>query len=362
MAVPHSTAPQEISHPLKCAERGCAFPPAPGETFCSYHAETFSAESSYVESALSGAISYRNAIGDGAGFHTESEFQHVIKIWKQWDAEGRCVGCGGPRDKLTKNCSLCLTEKKRISDALRAEGRCTSCARELDRVGWFCSVCLSRVLFLCRNRRAGRRAAGLCVRCGRNPALRGIGQCSTCTAQVAEADKRRYELRMRNGQCVDCGAKKITPHTRCSACKREVHKVSLALFRRRRAARICISCRAPLIDAHVLCRSCAKRHIKSDSSRYRRLKRSGICPRCKCISDRPHLLCSKCAKRNAEASIRRYRNRAQLGLCPGCGGSRSRDRKFRLCAKCRHTERAKSAKYYALRRGKHHKNRRVPAA
>ena len=301
MAVPHSTAPQEISHPLKCAERGCAFLAAPGETFCSYHAETFSAESSYVESSLSREISYRNAVGDGAGFQTEPEWQHVIRCRKQWDAEGRCVGCGGQRDKLTKNCSLCLTEKKRISDALRAAGRCYVCRRELDRVG---------------------------------------RDCSTCNSKLAEGKKIIYRRRMRNGQCVVCGAKNDTPQIRCRACKRKVHRDWLARIHRRRAAGVCASCGVSGIGARRICHSCAKRQSKCCMSRYRRLKYLGICPRCKNASDRPHRYCSTCVKRDVERDTRRYRSRAELGLCPYCGGSR--DHKFRLCAKCRQAARARA--------------------
>jgi len=165
MADSQSITPSDIFHPLKCSERGCPFPPAPGEILCSYHAEIFSSESSYVQSSLSRAISYRNAIDHEGGLQeTEPEWHHVMQCRKQWDAEGRCIGCGGQRDKLTKHCSLCLTEIKRRWDALLAAGLCTVCARESDRAGRVCSVCLSRLLFVNRNRRARRRAAGLCAR------------------------------------------------------------------------------------------------------------------------------------------------------------------------------------------------------
>ena len=130
--------------------------------------------------------------------------------------------------KLTKYCWDC-SEKRRIGGTgrmrqrRREAGTCLFCGGELTGDKLHCDDCLSK-----RNvqqntynvsKRQAREAEGLCVMCGKFPALEGRRICETCRQSSAAQGAAIHANRLRDGLCVSCGGERDSKHKSCSKCR-----------------------------------------------------------------------------------------------------------------------------------------------
>ena len=105
--------------------------------------------------------------------------------------------------------------RPRRRQARRDAGLCTSCGRRpRPDDGSVCEPCRTARRTFDRQRYAGRRAAGLCVRCAQ-PTFGGSSRCSRCAARETErtspecrsaVNRKRYAKRRARGVCTECGS------------------------------------------------------------------------------------------------------------------------------------------------------------
>ena len=194
---------------------------------------------------------------------------------------GLCVKCGKCPPAPDRSICVSCNEKARAAERaraerLRAEGkpvRDPDATRRADRE---------------RDRRqhAERKAAGLCVKCGRAPALPERTQCEPCAEKRLAADRarhararaegkprrdseaarladrergrRRRAERRAAGMCIRCGA--VAPEegrSMCEPCREDRRAAKRARRAERRAAGLCRKCAAPVTGGAAYCAPCA---------------------------------------------------------------------------------------------------------
>ena len=128
----------------------------------------------------------------------------------RWRAEGRCTRCGGETDPDHVQCAKCREEMKGIRnraakkwrDSKREQGKCTRCGIRFAEYGHsHCAICLklhrkSQAAYdphgaKAKARRETRRAAGLCIDCGKP--TQGHSRCPRCT-ELQRDRTRKYKI------------------------------------------------------------------------------------------------------------------------------------------------------------------------
>ena len=196
-----------------------------------------------------------------------------------------------------------------------------------------------------RRRAAGRRARGLCVKCGKRPPAPHGCQCEPCAEKRRSADRarhhRRTAARVTAGLCPRCGKHEPAPgRTLCESCADKRNRAGRARdarlraegkprqnrerarahererSRRERAARradgICTACgKAPASPNHASCEPCLEKRRNSDRARYAAGKAAGL----------PYGGANPEVKRRAgrARSRRRQQARVEAGQCIRCG-------------------------------------------
>ena len=261
---------------------------------------------------------------------------------------GLCIKCGkcppAPEHNICASCG----EQARAADRaraarLRAEGkpvRDPEARRRADRERG-------------RRQHAERRAAGLCVKCGRVPALPERTQCEPCAERRLAADRarhararaegktrrdseaarladrergrRRRAERRAAGLCIRCG--NIPPEegrSMCEPCRDDRRAAKRARRAERRAAGLCETCAAPVNGGAAYCGPCAaarnerrqrhpEAHREADRRRYAERRARGDCTRC----GKPANGAAEChACRDAARA--RYDARRAAGVCVKC--------------------------------------------
>ncbi len=190
-------------------------------------------------------------------------------------------------------------------------------------------------------RTAERRAAGLCLKCGKRPPAPHRSQCEVCAEKRRPADRERFhrrsEQRVAQGLCPKCGKQPPAPDRQlCEPCSEKTNRASRARDARlgaagmprrdperareyerersrreveaRRAAGICTKCgQTPAVEDHASCEQCLEMRRAGDRARYAAGKAAGL----------------KYGGANAEAkrksgrlkSKRRQKARRDAGLC-----------------------------------------------
>src|SRR5207244_10715905 len=77
----------------------------------------------------------------------------------------------------------------------------------------------SKVLTPGHIRIAKRRAAGLCLNCGKRPPINGKVKCKACRANHAAYDVTRNAARRASGLCLKCGKRPPINGSQCKACR-----------------------------------------------------------------------------------------------------------------------------------------------
>ena len=198
----------------------------------------------------------------------------------------------------------------------------------------------------CERERAGRqaaerRAADICIRCGKAPAGPERTACEDCLEKRRAADRTRYaagkaagklyggadpavkrrsgraksrrrqKARKEAGLCIRCGKRRpVDGGTTCAPCRDRRQAAERQQYAERRAARLCSRCGGPVHDGLSRCAPCAVideagRCPERKNARSRRLywkrRSAGLCTAC----GAPSLgacRCPECAKRSYEGS------------------------------------------------------------
>jgi len=157
-------------------------------------------------------------------------------------SRGRCPVCGGLRPVVegSKWCEVCrdknCAKEKERRDKRRAEGLCVRCGEPLgDDKHVQCEKCRARDRELKRRQSQYyiRKEKGMCVSCGARAARAGKVLCSRCAMRSRNYSKARdpgwakqramREARKAAGLCVDCG-KPSEGLARCSRCREMRHE------------------------------------------------------------------------------------------------------------------------------------------
>ena len=224
-------------------------------------------------------------------------------------------------------------------------------------------------------RTAARRAAGLCLKCGKLPPAPHRSQCEPCAAKKRPADRarhhRRTAARVAAGTCPKCGKRPPAPERSiCEPCNEKTNRASRArdarlraagLPRRdakrareyerersrrqaeaRRAAGLCPACgKVPAAEGFALCEPCNEKRRARERARYARAMSQG-----KLYGGRPVETRRRIGR---ERSRKRDEARRAAGLCTSCG-TRPPVERGSTCEPCRIARRESEQLTYAARR------------
>ena len=186
-----------------------------------------------------------------------------------------------------------------------------------------------------------RRAAGLCVRCGKRKPEPGHRNCAACAEQnrnrertrnerlkaegrprrnrrkAREADRKRYRRtaddRIANGLCTRCGKREPAPErSLCAPCGEKVRTMARTRYAEGKA-------RGELYGGRKADTRRKSARIRSERRRKEWLE-AGMCTRC---GSRPSAedgtTCVPCRTRRQGIARKRYHDRRAAGLCVRCG-------------------------------------------
>lgn len=117
---------------------------------------------------------------------------------------------------MPKTSSTELLSKKRLYKARKVSGICVDCGQHPAKQAYSrCETCLQKR----RDHSHGRLARGLCPKCGK-PRQKGYRSCKPCRDRdAARADKLRKDRRAAL-LCILCGKEQVTPpYTICEPCR-----------------------------------------------------------------------------------------------------------------------------------------------
>ncbi len=203
-------------------------------------------------------------------------------------AAGMCVACGkAPALSGRAKCGACLEyartyNKGRYLTGGACDGDCENC--RLPECGLEASPrdkALNRAMGLSDE----RRAAGLCIQCGR-PAEAGRSYCPACLSARREDYQKKAQARRDAGLCYLCGERPPEPgKTRCRECAEKDSKAQHRVYEGRARKGVCVSCgKAPAAEGHALCAGCIEKMREGSASRR---AGNGIKPRKPPAADHP---------------------------------------------------------------------------
>ena len=224
-------------------------------------------------------------------------------------------------------------------------------------------------------RTAERRAAGLCLKCGKAPPAPHRTQCEPCAEKQRAGDLARYHRRTAEriaaGMCPKCGKAPPAPgRSQCEPClakdaaagrardarlraagmpRRDPEKARVADRARRerqaaerREAGLCPECgKAPPAPGRAVCEPCGEEQRAAARARYAKGKAEGKLYGGRKVETRRRM--------GREKSARRRAARLAAGLCTGCG-KRPAAGDGTTCEPCREARRAFERERYAARR------------
>lgn len=188
------------------------------------------------------------------------------------------------------------------------------------------------------------RAAGICVDCGKLPAVNGHHCAKHRERHTALVNARRERLRA-SGRCVTCGKKALKDATLCARCR----KINIESTRR------CTKTRSALRRSLNLCTKCGRdrgdpvhvKHVRKEAAlqftrNFTRI-RYGICVECGLdkIGGGSRRVCVKCARKNRKRANASQALALAAGLCRQCRKPRGANGTTNYCRPCAddHTQR-----------------------
>ena len=132
-----------------------------------------------------------------------------------------------------------------------------------------------------------RRAACVCIHCGREPALLGREAGESCTKKQADRDLRRRIARRAAGICITCGRAPVAEgHVRCAGCHatyQPAGKVNVT-NRERAAFGVCRDCGDQLPEdtpsGLIRCPGCREKGVVKQTQRREARLAAGLCGTC----------------------------------------------------------------------------------
>ena len=203
----------------------------------------------------------------------EYERERSRRVVEERAARALCTKCGvnSPEDGR-RWCEPCMVER-REDERVRYE---KAAASGLTYGGRDPEKKRRNARAASKKRREDRLAAGICTRCGRNPAVEGGTTCEPCKVWRRQAEREVYSARKSAGLCVRCGDPTTDGASRCAPCAvlegergdpERRNETSRKRYWSRRAASRCTDCNAPSQGA-ARCETCARRtYEKSDHFR-----------------------------------------------------------------------------------------------
>ena len=159
------------------------------------------------------------------------------------------------------------------------------------------------------------KAAGLCIRCGKQP-LPGKTVCDGCREKGSAAKKGLYARRRAAKVCQQCGAES-NGKSKCPACEKKNEECRHRRREARKVAGICTECKGSVEPGHIICKKCSDERSKVTTERYYRNKAAGVCRACG--KETGGLAkCDACRQKNIGANVRWYRERKEKHLCTYC--------------------------------------------
>ena len=120
---------------------------------------------------------------------------------------------------------------------LRAAGRCASCCVPHAGPGVYCPRCVEQRKVSWRRRYAALRASGRCTDCKVRYTAKGRSRCTDCAAVARQRHRARDAQRRAAGICIHCGKRPIAAGGRCTPCREAMKEVPSAGTNATREAR-----------------------------------------------------------------------------------------------------------------------------
>ena len=246
-------------------------------------------------------------------------------------AAGQCPRCGHRPPALGRSvCAPCAEKSNRASRARNARLREAGLPRR--------DPARARAYERKRSRReaAERRAAGICVRCGKAPAAPDRTACEPCLEKRRASDRAKYAAGKAAGK--PYGGASIEAKRRSGRAKSKRRQ------KQRVQAGLCIRCgkRRPEEEG-TTCAPCREKRQAAERRQYAERKAAGRCTRCggavhdglsRCVPCAAVEDASKCPERKNARSRKLYWKRKAAGLCTACGApARGNGSRCAPCAK-----------------------------
>lgn len=170
---------------------------------------------------------------------------------------------------------------------------------------------------------ASRKAAGLCLQCGKSAGGLGL-LCEPCKAKGKACRLARYAKRKAAGLCVSCPNISMPGCSVCEECSKRSVAANGRQYRRRRAAGLCPYCGKEL-QGQFQCDNCTEKARVHKRQRYRRRRLDGLCTFCDAMAMPGHTACAVCNAEHAEYSRQRWKKIVQQVfdhygcVCADCG-------------------------------------------
>lgn len=325
----------------RCAERGCPFPPAPGESLCQYHIQMF-----LFDESLTG-----NSIETDFSKEPEETPKHRVSIVSA--AEVSLARWREKKEKTEQRSLFNVLRHKRLRHRRTAAGKCSRCG-EVAQQGRMCSSCSAKFRLRRQNIRFHRLTSDVCTHCGHSKRHADGKICSHCLEKV----RTKYHQRRAQGLCVTCARPTGSMGSRCANCilRRDGTKAAArwhSRYERLRAAGLCTKCKAPIEPERTgrsLCRMCAIKKVKGSKphnprtaaqtwkARYLQLLEAGRCTKCAVpieIHRAGRTLCGECARKKLEMSrVRSTRVSAAIVSGSEAGMKTKNQRRYVVCLSC----------------------------
>ena len=245
-------------------------------------------------------------------------------------AQGLCPKCGKrPPAPERSQCEPCLEKDAAAGRARDARLRAAGISRRDPEK--------TRAYERNRARRQieARRAEGLCIACGKSPALPGRASCEPCLEKRRAWDRAKYAAGKAAGKPYG-GA---DPEAKRRASRARHKRLSKAW----REAGLCVRCgKSPAADGGEICAPCQEKRRAKDRRKYAERRAAGLCTSCGAPALEGQAYCGPCAflrtdgrsseLRNA-AARRKYAERRAQGLCTDCGAPSQGAARCEACAR-----------------------------
>ncbi len=248
-------------------------------------------------------------------------------------AAGLCPRCGvhppGPERRL---CAGCAEKGNRASRTRDARLRAAALPRrDPDKARAFQRKHARRLA-------AERRAAGICVRCGKAPAAPARTACEGCLEKRRASDRAKY----RAGKA----AGKLYGGANATAKRKSARAKSKRNQKARKEAGLCIRCgKRPPVEGGTTCAPCREKRQERERRQYVEHRAAGCCTRCgtpvldgrsRCARCAAIEDAGKCPERKNAAARKRYAARRARSACTDCGAPAFGACRCPACAKRSH--------------------------